>query len=88
MHEIPPGWSVEAADFINRLIQRKPNHRLGYNGSDEIKNHPWLADFDWDALYERRLQAPFIPPAEDNFDESNINEKWKDLDDPDFKEHK
>ena len=20
MHEIPPGWSVEAADFINRLI--------------------------------------------------------------------
>lgn len=88
MHEIPPGWSVEAADFINRLIQRKPNHRLGYNGSDEIKNHPWLQDFDWDALYERRLPAPFIPPAEDNFDESNINEKWKDLDDPDFKEHK
>ena len=35
----------------------------------------------------RRLRAPFIPPAEDNFDENNINEKWKDLDDPEFKEH-
>lgn len=22
--ELPQGWSFEAADFINRLIQRKP----------------------------------------------------------------
>ncbi len=87
MNEIPPGWSVEAADFINRLIQRKPENRLGNNGSAEVKSHPWLRNFNWEALYEKRLKAPFIPPSEDNFDESNINEKWKDLDDPDFKEH-
>ena len=30
--EIPKGWSFEAADFINRLIQRKPAKRLGTNG--------------------------------------------------------
>lgn len=23
-NEIPEGWSLEAADFINRLIERKP----------------------------------------------------------------
>jgi len=23
-HEIPPGWSIEGADLINKLIQRKP----------------------------------------------------------------
>ncbi len=27
--EIPEGWSIEAADFINKLIQRKPALRLG-----------------------------------------------------------
>lgn len=31
--EIPEGWSLESADFINRLIQRKPNNRLGKNGA-------------------------------------------------------
>ena len=48
--EIPPGWSVEAADFINRLIQRKPLNRLGLNGPEDVKNHPWLRDFPWDDL--------------------------------------
>ena len=41
-HEIPEGWSFEGADFINRMIQRKPSNRLGFNGIDEIFTHPWL----------------------------------------------
>ena len=32
-HEIPDGWSNESADFINCLIQRKPNNRLGTGSS-------------------------------------------------------
>lgn len=46
--DIPKGWSIEAADFINRLIQRKPARRLGTNGIGELKMHPWLRDFPWD----------------------------------------
>jgi hypothetical protein len=38
-------------------------------------------------LYDKRLRAPFIPPLEDNFDQKNINEEWKDIDDPEFKEN-
>lgn len=30
--QIPEDWSLEAADFINRLLQRKPINRLGLNG--------------------------------------------------------
>ena len=43
--DIPQGWSKEAADFVNRTIQRKPVNRLGLNGPEEVKNHPWLRDF-------------------------------------------
>lgn len=33
LDEIPPfGWSRESIDLINRLIQRKPDNRLGTNG--------------------------------------------------------
>jgi len=80
-HEVPEGWSLEAADFINKCLQRKPTNRLGLNGPSEVKQHVWLRDFDWQALIEKRLQAPFIPNAkEDNFDSrhANANDPWKD----------
>ena len=38
--DIPDGWSAEAADFVNRLLQRKPINRLGFNGPEELKTHP------------------------------------------------
>ena len=85
--EVPRGWSVEAADFINKMIQRKPQNRLGNNGSTEVKNHPWMKTFNWEALYNQTMESPFMPPNEDNFDTKNINEEWKDLEDPEFKEN-
>ena len=69
------------------MIQRKPQNRLGNIGAHEVKNHPWLRDFPWDDLTNKRIKAPFIPPKEDNFDQKNINEEWRDLEDDAFKEN-
>lgn len=64
LDEIPPfGWSRESVDFVNRLIQRKPDARLGYHGIDEVKNHPWFKRVDWEKLAEKKLPAPFLPPS-------------------------
>jgi serine/threonine protein kinase len=79
--EVPQGWSFEAADFINKLIQRKPLNRLGLNGPQEIKAHPWLQSFPWSKLYAKELPAPFLPSrTEDNFDARLHlnNDPWKD----------
>ncbi|OMJ66235.1 hypothetical protein SteCoe_36995 [Stentor coeruleus] len=80
--EIPSGWSNEAADFVNHLLQRKPVSRLGLNGPEEIKQHPWLQDIDWKALYKKSQPAPFIPNEDDNFDDRvySNNDPWKDAD--------
>ena len=40
---------------------RKPNNRLGINGPQEVKNHEWLVDFNWEGLLKKELEAPFIP---------------------------
>ena len=78
---MPKGWSLEAADFVNKMIQRKPNKRLGFNGPSEVKSHPWFEGFDWDGLTESKLTAPYKPKKQDdNFDSKNINEEWKDQD--------
>ena len=80
-YDIPEGWSIEAADFINKCLQRKPQHRLGFNGgTNELKNHAWFAKFDWKGLAARKLVSPFIPDIkQDNFDSNHVNnQEWKD----------
>ena len=67
--DIPNGWSTESVDFINNCLKRKDSRRLGYTGGvSDLKNHVWFKDFDWDALFNKTLKAPFIPPKGGNFD--------------------
>lgn len=78
-YDLPEGWSYEAADFINKLLQRKPANRLGLNGPEEVKSHIWLKDTDWVAITKKRKTAPYIPNQEnDNFDaiQANAVDKW------------
>ena len=71
--DIKNGWSLESADFINRLLQRKPGKRLGAYGINEVKNHIWFKNYNWNDLYNKKLIAPFIPSNDDNFDYKYCN---------------
>ena len=66
--EVPRGWSAEAMDFINLLIQRKPQRRLGSGDIREVMEHRWFKDFRWKALENRTLAPPFIPNIKDVFE--------------------
>ena len=67
--DLPKGWGMVAADFINGLLQRKPNKRLGYQNISDIKEHPWMKDIDWELLNNKELEAPFLPYSnKENFD--------------------
>ena len=72
-NEIKEGWSLEAADFINKLLKRKPGKRLGNNGPKDVKNHIWFKNYPWSHLYNKKLISPFVPPNEDNFDYKYCN---------------
>ena len=68
---IAPGWSQESADFINKLLERKENKRLGCKeGAKELMRHHWLKYYPWDELKSKTLLAPFIPDPKDNFDKN------------------
>ena len=66
--------SYEAQDLISRFVTNA-ECRLGRNGVDEIKRHPFFRGIDWDNL--RNAKAPFVPQLTndidnryfDNFDE-------------------
>ena len=71
--DLPKGWSFEAMDCINKLLQRKPHKRLGINGIKEIKQHQWFIGFDWDGLLKKKMSVPFVPKCGDNFDRKYCN---------------
>lgn len=68
MEDINEGWSKESADFINKLLMRKPEQRLGYRGINELKEHPWLKYYPWLLIKDKSLPSPFVPENKDNFD--------------------
>lgn len=34
-------------DLINRLLEKSPMKRIGFNGAIEVMEHPWLANVNW-----------------------------------------
>ena len=72
--------SNEAKDLIKKFITG-PENRLGRNGIDEIKKHPFFKGFDWDNIL--KLKPPFVPKLSSPFDiryfdklEENKNEPF------------
>ena len=63
--------SPEARDLILRLCTN-PERRLGVNGVEEIKCHPFFKSVDWD-YGVRRMQAPYIPKINFPTDTSNFD---------------
>ncbi|EKM59153.1 uncharacterized protein PHACADRAFT_136458 [Phanerochaete carnosa HHB-10118-sp] len=62
-HEDYIDISDEAKDFLQRLLTLDPNQRLGVNGAEEVKAHPFFAGIDWDAV--TTTEAAFIPQVTD-----------------------
>jgi len=48
-------------NFVNKLLKRNKETRLGYNGIEELKKHEWLANINWRKLARKEIMPPFIP---------------------------
>jgi len=59
----PKKMSEEAKSLISALLDRNPVDRLAE--PEGIKAHPYFASLDWDKLYKKELEPPYIPPVKD-----------------------
>ena len=53
-------YSREMCEFVNSLIEKDNEKRLGRGGAIEIKKHKWLNKFDWKHLLFKTIKSPFI----------------------------
>jgi len=58
---IPEFLPESLKDLINRLLVKDPTQRLGANGAEEIKNHVFFKNVDWDEVETMTTKAPIIP---------------------------
>lgn len=91
MFEFPDGSesiiSEEARDLISQLICA-PERRLGLNGLDDFRQHPFFADTDWEHMRESEfchkffglhclsiilVEAPYKPEVSSPTDTSNFD---------------
>ena len=67
-HVDPPPQNLTCQKYFylpktisNKLIQRKEEIRLGKSGPNEIKDHPWFKDVDWEGIKALKAIPPYIP---------------------------
>lgn len=62
-HEEFIDFSPEALDFMKKLMTVDTSKRLGANGAEEVKAHPWFNGIEWDKV--AKSEAAFIPQITD-----------------------
>lgn len=69
--------STEGRNFVKGLLNRNPKHRLGAHGdANELMQHPFFHDIDWDALNRRAVIPPFKPKLRSDMDTSNFDPEF------------
>ncbi|CAO3634275.1 unnamed protein product [Cunninghamella blakesleeana] len=73
-----PSFDSITCDFLSGLLEKDPYERLGWDSSEQIKNHPYFAGIDWDDVAQRKLKPHYIPIIQSetdltHFDESFVN---------------
>ncbi|KAF9643504.1 Pkinase-domain-containing protein [Thelephora ganbajun] len=63
-----------ARSILTGLLNRDPSQRLGVNGAEEIKRHPFFAQhIDFERLLQKKIQPPFKPSVSSPVDVSNFD---------------
>jgi len=72
----PSLFSADLKDLLRNLLQVDLTKRYGNlkNAVADIKNHKWFAATDWIAIFQKKVEAPFIPRCKGAGDTSNFDE--------------
>merc|ERR1712137_491477 len=64
----PPKTRGAVGDLVKGLLKKEPGSRLPMRqgGVENIKHHKWYQSFNWQAMFEGKLDAPYKPVVKKN----------------------
>uniref|UniRef100_A0A667ZU52 Serine/threonine kinase 32C n=1 Tax=Myripristis murdjan TaxID=586833 RepID=A0A667ZU52_9TELE len=54
-----PAWPKDLVSLMRKLLTVNPEHR--FSSLSHMQTSPYLADVNWDAVYEKKMEAGFVP---------------------------
>lgn len=72
----PSHFSSDLKDLLRNLLQVDLTKRFGNlkNGVNDIKGHKWFLSTDWISIYQKKIDAPFLPKCKGPGDPSNFDD--------------
>ncbi|PKS09300.1 hypothetical protein jhhlp_003914, partial [Lomentospora prolificans] len=68
----------DSVSILQKLLTREPDQRLGSGPTDaqEIMSQPFFRTINWDDIYHKRVQPPFLPTIKSATDTSNFDSEF------------
>lgn len=68
----------DSVSILQKLLTRDPEKRLGSGPTDaqEIMSQPFFRNINWDDIYHKRVQPPFLPTIKSETDTSNFDSEF------------
>jgi serine/threonine protein kinase len=68
----------DSVAILQKLLTREPEHRLGSGPTDaqEVMSQPFFRNINWDDVYHKRIQPPFMPTIQSATDTSNFDSEF------------
>ncbi|XP_022087732.1 cAMP-dependent protein kinase catalytic subunit alpha-like isoform X3 [Acanthaster planci] len=72
----PSHFSADLKELLRNLLQVDLTKRYGNlkNGIADIKGARWFGSTDWIAIYQKKVEAPFVPKVKSPSDPSNFDD--------------
>lgn len=75
---IPDYMDSKAKDLVRKLLDKNPDTRL--QDPAVIKDHPYFQEINWDLLYRREIEPPYIPSVSSKDSTKMIDRAFTNLD--------
>lgn len=74
----PIHMARDSVSILQKLLTREPDQRLGSGPTDaqEIMSQPFFRSINWDDIYHKRVQPPFMPSIKNATDTSNFDSEF------------
>jgi hypothetical protein len=51
----------ELKDLLMKLLDKKRQTRLGHQGAQSVKSHPWFSGINWESILKKTIKPLFVP---------------------------